>query len=106
MSWKVSVFASMDDLKLSNAAVVGVCVRNKKGIPLEDGCVSFRRGTVEPDGATAMVDIESSSDRRKPRSSPWSSKILIPVSTTSSPPTGNMMSRRYTDVYCIRDNRR
>lgn len=63
MSWKVSVFASMDDLKLSNAAVVGVCVRNKKGIPLEDGCVSFRRGTVEPDGATAMVDIESSSDR-------------------------------------------
>lgn len=63
MSWKVSVFASMDDLKLSNAAVVGVCVRNKKGIPLEDGCVSFRRGTVEPDGATDMVDIESSSDR-------------------------------------------
>lgn len=63
MSWKVSVFASMDDLKLSNAAVVGVCVRNKKGIPLEDGCVSFRRGTVEPDGATAMVDIESSSNR-------------------------------------------
>ena len=63
MSWKVSVFASMDDLKLSNAAVVGVCVRNKKGIPLEAGCVSFRRGTVEPDGATAMVDIESSSDR-------------------------------------------
>ena len=63
MSWKVSVFASMDDLKLSNAAVVGVCVRNKKGIPLENGCVSFRRGTVEPDGATAMVDIESSSDR-------------------------------------------
>lgn len=63
MSWKVSVFASMDDLKLSNAAVVGVCVRNKKGIPLENGCVSFRRGTVEPDGATAMVDIESSSNR-------------------------------------------
>lgn len=64
MSWKVAVFASLDGHNISkNAAVIGVNVRNKKGIALEDGCVSFRRGTLEPDGATAMVDIDSSSDR-------------------------------------------
>ena len=63
MSWKVSVFASLEDHHIILPVVTGVKSLDKKGCPVEDDTLTLRSGSAEPTGATAMVEIESSSDR-------------------------------------------
>ena len=63
MSWKVSVFASLEDHTIVKPVVIGVKAMDKKGCPVDDGTLTLRSGSAEPTGATAMVEIESNSDR-------------------------------------------
>lgn len=63
MSWKVSVFASLEDHKIQKPAIVGVRSLNKKNVAVDDDHLYLHGGSAEPTGASARIDIAGSSDR-------------------------------------------